>query len=536
MILTTCRCGASIESGEYEVNQLRQCPECGGEWVCVSAEALGEGNGTADFDAALLVTSGPGRVGESCYLGGCEPIEIGKLPERPIALPGKLVSRYHCRLVRVDFGPSRWLLEDQSSTNGSFVNGKRIASQELQHGDKIRVGEYELIYSDASAAAAAAAETVPSFEPVAAAGGRECPSCAQSIGARAKICVPCGIHIDSGRPLLTSTGLDENAIYENTRNVLSVVSWLVPFTPLPIPVASEAYGKHRPYAIWAIAAITIIVSAIFALAGVADKGAGKDLMLWPSSGEAAATADTLLRDNQRLLPPNVDREQLRQRLIQELERNAGEFHWYQLFTHALLHDRSSILGFILHLGGNTLFLFVFGTRVNSIIGNLATAIVYPILAAAAASLYLMTLPHDHLMPMLGASGAIMGLAGMYLVLFPLHRVYCAMWIRIRLVMRLKLKIFKLRGFWVLSIYFAYDTIMVIFGSHGGVAHWAHIGGFLTGATLGFALLASRLFNCRNGDLLSVCLGKHAWPLIGKPSQWRAVAPAMFVPIPAQIHA
>jgi hypothetical protein len=37
--------------------------------------------------------------------------------------------------------------------------------------------------------------------------------------------------------------------------------------------------------------------------------------------------------------------------------------------------------------------------------------------------------------------------------------------------------------------------------------------------LGLVILFSRQFNCRNGDLLSVVLGKHAWPLIGKPSRW-----------------
>jgi len=73
---------------------------------------------------------------------------------------------------------------------------------------------------------------------------------------------------------------------------------------------------------------------------------------------------------------------------------------------------------------------------------------------AAAAVYIASLSPDHSGPMLGASGAIQGLAGMYLILFPVHRVYCAMWIRIR--WSLFAKVFTLRGFWVLLIYFGYS--------------------------------------------------------------------------------
>jgi membrane associated rhomboid family serine protease len=203
----------------------------------------------------------------------------------------------------------------------------------------------------------------------------------------------------------------------------------------------------------------------------------------------------------------------------------GRFHWYQLLTSAFLHDNGSILGFLLHLGGNMLFLLVFGTRVNAVLGDLATLILYPFLAVASAAFYLYMMPLGPPIPLLGASGAIMGLAGIYLVLFPLHRVYCAMWIRWGLFVgfRISLKIFTLRGFWVLLIYFAYDIVMGLLTRHhvgGGTAHWAHFGGFTTGVIIALAILLSRRINTYGGDLLSVLLGRRAWPLIGKPAQWR----------------
>jgi membrane associated rhomboid family serine protease len=94
------------------------------------------------------------------------------------------------------------------------------------------------------------------------------------------------------------------------------------------------------------------------------------------------------------------------------------------------------------------------------------------------------------------------------------------------------KIFALRGFWILLIYFGFDLLMNYLSGpsdgSGGVAHMAHIGGFTTGMILGLAILFSRLFNTHGGDVLSVTLGKYAWPLIGKPSRWAgsAAGPAL----------
>jgi membrane associated rhomboid family serine protease len=556
MFSVRCECGNSVDVEEAKVNSPFACPKCRREIVCACADDVAGLVGAGDFDAMLLVKAGPTGRGRLMPLGGCVPIELGAGEGNHIALPGELVSRSHCQLVRLDFGPSRWSLEDKASANGVFVNGQRITSHALQHGDVIDIGEYELHYKIPPAieepaeveVAIAEAPLVATTRRAAAkpaslapTGPRPiCPSCDLQLTPGAKICVDCGIHLPSGRPLLTSEGLDENTVYGNAETALRVVSWIVWVTPLPIPLASAAYGKHKPYAIWTIAAITVLVSLIvFFACWNGDPPWAQNLMLWPRNADVSALTDQMVRKMEQAPEDRVSRhapgdsreeplskEELRAQVEDVVERNTGQFHWWQLLTHALLHDTGSILGFVLHLAGNMLFLIVFGSRVNAILGNLLTALLYPVLAVAAAAVYLWSLSAGHLAPMLGASGAINGLAGMYLVLFPAHRVYCAMWIRLTLIgftvgfrTWIGMKIFAMRGFWLLLIYFAFDTIMVMLGNNGTTAHWAHIGGFLTGVALGVAILVSRTVNCRNGDLLSIALGKHAWPLIGKPSRW-----------------
>jgi membrane associated rhomboid family serine protease len=333
------------------------------------------------------------------------------------------------------------------------------------------------------------------------------------------------------------------------------VSYALPFTLLPIPLASEAFGTSKPYTTWSIAVLTIIASLAFLIYTRSDESRpGKELMLW-SPYAHVQTRITLrdvddfldalgdnpdfkaeLQDRMKKLEGSVADKELKRAAVESFIRDQirstrAEFHWWQLITHAFLHDTSSIWGFITHLLGNMLFLMVFGTRVNALIGNVATAFLYPILAAAAGWAQIWMSGDGGIAPMLGASGAINGLAGMYLILFPAHRLFCAMWIRLWFFFGFRpwtifytMKVFVLRGFWVLLIYLGYDLAMNWVQSRefggGGVAHWAHIGGFLSGALIALSLLLSRMFNCRGGDLMSVLLGKHAWPFIGKPSRWK----------------
>jgi membrane associated rhomboid family serine protease len=602
MIHAICNCGWNWNQAESAPKPAATCPHCKKSLRLACAETLPDGAGGGDFDAVFDIVGGPpDRVGERIFLGGVLELSLGKLDTNHVPLPGKMVSRQHCRLSRVDFGPSRWSIADKSSTNGLFVNDHRVESKELADGDVITIGEYKLKFGHTQEPAPVATPAAPpppqqktarprikvtrfqdAAPPTVAPGtGVPCPSCANELPAKAKICVACGIKLDSGRPLLLSAGRDEDVVHGTAEQAIWWASWLMPVTLMPMPLVSEAYGKHKPWTIRSIAAVTALASLIFLItsfaAGENADEPGKQLELWAPQRQTATadvaaptTAPATVHETPRYTREEVqefiddmdedDRQefesvknrlrgkypnsQLNRRAAEEMMRKldediekeeqeferavvarSGHFAWYQLFTHALLHDNTSIIGFIGHLGGNLLFLLVFGSRVNALLGNFATAIVYPALAAGSAAVFLWLGHPPPNMAMLGASGAIMGLAGMYFVLFPVHLVYCGMWLRLWFYFRtwLFLRVFVLRGFWVLLMYFAYDALMTLIGIDVGTAHWAHIGGFVIGMCIAIVLLFSRLIYCGGGDLFNVALGKYAWPLIGRPARWHKLS-------------
>ncbi len=380
--------------------------------------------------------------------------------------------------------------------------------------------------------------------------GKElCPSCHGPLPASAKICVRCGIYVGSGRPILTVRDADLDELEIRADKTLRVISWLIPIGIDPI--YSEARGRHKPYVTWGIAILTILTSVWFLAyrwTGSPKMHTMKNLMLWAGKSEPApqkifafyamtnyGDSEAFFSELLKLSTTEEEFEKLRKllsekklwispkqfdpHLIMAVHKSLkpeqqcfGRYRHSQLITHAFLH------GGILHLAGNLLFLFVLGSRVNTSIGNIATAVLYLILAVLSGLAQKTSLDAGSPMPMIGASGAVMGMAGMYLVLFPLHRIYMVAWWRWGLIRRFRLskKIFSMRGFLVVLFYIAFDMVFIVFGMESSTAHWAHLGGFLAGAGFAVILLILRL-TYSGGDLLSCILGKYAWPLIGAPA-------------------
>jgi membrane associated rhomboid family serine protease len=154
------------------------------------------------------------------------------------------------------------------------------------------------------------------------------------------------------------------------------------------------------------------------------------------------------------------------------------------FTSMFMH------GSILHLGGNMLFLWIFGNNVEDSMGPLRFIVFYLLAGVAADAAHIIpTIPleGDADVPTLGASGAVAGILGGYLLLFPGARVVTVIFI-IFFFTILELPAILFLGIWIIQqAVFAYFDLLQPTGQGGGVAYFAHIGGFT------FGLLLIRVF-------------------------------------------
>ena len=140
----------------------------------------------------------------------------------------------------------------------------------------------------------------------------------------------------------------------------------------------------------------------------------------------------------------------------------------------------------MHLLGNMLFLFVFGGSVEDAIGHLQYLIFYFICGIGAAAAHIFFNLNSNL-PTVGASGAISGVMGAYIVLFPRSRVTTLI-PALLLFFTVRIPAVLMLGYWFL-IQFVSGVTSLGLSNQGGVAWWAHVGGFLLGAFL--ALLFRR---------------------------------------------
>jgi membrane associated rhomboid family serine protease len=153
--------------------------------------------------------------------------------------------------------------------------------------------------------------------------------------------------------------------------------------------------------------------------------------------------------------------------------------WVTVFTAMFMH------GGLLHLGGNMLFLWIFGNNVEDSMGPLKFIVFY-LLAGVAATALQTVINLDSAVPNIGASGAVAGVLGGYLLLFPRARVITVIFIIFFFT------IVELPALIFLVVWFAQQAVFGYFGLNaagdgGGVAYFAHIGGFV------FGLAAIKLF-------------------------------------------
>lgn len=154
--------------------------------------------------------------------------------------------------------------------------------------------------------------------------------------------------------------------------------------------------------------------------------------------------------------------------------------WITLFTSQFLH------GGFLHIAGNMLFLWIFGNNIEDRLGHLKYLVFY-LACGALAGLAQWFFSAYSTVPSLGASGAIAGVMGAYILRFPRAKVLTLIPLGIILLP------INIPAFWFLGIWFLQQALYGVASLEaptnigmegGGVAYWAHAGGFIFGAVLG----------------------------------------------------
>ncbi len=156
--------------------------------------------------------------------------------------------------------------------------------------------------------------------------------------------------------------------------------------------------------------------------------------------------------------------------------------WLAIFVAMFLH------GGWFHLAGNMLFLWIFGNNVEDRLGYVVYPLFYVLGGLAASALQLAIAPNSTI-PSLGASGAIGGVLGAYIVLFPHARVTT-------LIIFFFITVIEVPAGVILAIWFVLQLFSGVGQlasevSGGGVAYWAHVGGFAFGALVAWLFYRGR---------------------------------------------
>ncbi len=146
--------------------------------------------------------------------------------------------------------------------------------------------------------------------------------------------------------------------------------------------------------------------------------------------------------------------------------------WLTPFTSMFLHAG------LLHLGGNMLYLWIFGNNVEDLLGRGRFLFFYVFCGLVAVAAHVASAPHSTL-PVIGASGAVSGVLGAYALVYPNARV------RAIVPLGFVLQTFHVPAWVFLVIWFALQVVSGAMQGRGDgdVAWWAHVGGFIAGAAL-----------------------------------------------------
>ena len=236
------------------------------------------------------------------------------------------------------------------------------------------------------------------------------------------------------------------------------------YDPAMFPISDENERGHGP-AFVSLALIAINIAVFLLLQGAGASAEGQEFTYGYSAVPYEITNDVDLTEPESI---TVDGQTV------PIPQEPGPSPiWLTLFTSMFMH------GGWLHLGGNMLFLWIFGDNVEHRIGH-GLYLVFYLVAGIVASFAQIMVDTGSVIPTLGASGAISGVLGAYLVMFPTNRVLVLiirfpMWVPAIVAI----------GLWgVLQFVNGLGAIAVTEETGGGVAYMAHIGGFVVGLLAG----------------------------------------------------
>jgi membrane associated rhomboid family serine protease len=253
---------------------------------------------------------------------------------------------------------------------------------------------------------------------------------------------------------------------------------LVPYN-VDVPMA------RVPIANWVLIGVTCLVSLaafLYANQNHADRDLERQLERAVQRGdekEIERLEDEIDKRQEEAIPPL------------SLRWDRGVFLW--LFTYQFVH------GDVFHLLGNMIFLFVFGNAVNAKLGHWQFLVAYLLLGVLAGLAFL---PLSGGRPIVGASGAIMGVVGLFVVLFPRNDVQIFYWFGL-----IWAGVTRIAAYWVVLFFVAGDLVGALFDHSGPVAYAAHLIGAAGGFALGIFLVKTRAVrSTRYEENLLECLG------------------------------
>ena len=224
------------------------------------------------------------------------------------------------------------------------------------------------------------------------------------------------------------------------------------------PYRDENETQRTPYITFTIIALNVITWLLF-------QGAGQARPLAESVCNRGLIAGELTGTVPPGTPLQMDKE-----LVCYTDAGSQPLN---LITSMFLH------GSWMHLLGNMWFLWIFGNNVEDSMGHARFVVFYLINGLAAALLQVFMTPTS-VVPMVGASGAISGIMGAYVVLYPHVRVFALIPLGF-FTTTVALPAWGMLGYWMLLQFLG--VLQSTGAEGGGVAFWAHVGGFLAGVVL-----------------------------------------------------